>query len=40
MKSYCIKTDNEKIIEYLLNKISKIDFPDIYYCRKSFKILE
>ncbi len=40
MKSYCIKTDNEKIIEYLLNKISKIDFPDIYYCRKSFKIYE
>ncbi len=40
MKSYCIKTDNEKIIEYLLNKISKLDFPDIYYCNKSFKIYD
>ena len=38
MKSYCIKTDNEKIIEYLLNKISKIDYYDIYYCNKKFKI--
>lgn len=40
MKSYCIKTDNEEIIEYLLNKISKIDIPNIYYCNKSFKIYE
>lgn len=40
MKSYCIKTDNEKIIEYLLNKISKLEFPNIYYCKKSFKIYE
>ncbi len=40
MKSYCIKTDNEKIIEYLLNKISNLDFSDIYYCRKSFRIYE
>ena len=40
MKSYCIKTDNEEIIEYLLNKISKLDFTNIYYCNKSFKIYE
>ena len=40
MKSYCIKTDNEIIIEYLLNKISKLEFPNIYYCKKSFKIYE
>lgn len=40
MKSYCIKTDNEKIIDYLLNKIANLDFPDIYYCKKSFKIYE
>ena len=40
MKSYCIKTDNERIIEYLLNKISKLEFPNIYYCKKSFKIYE
>lgn len=40
MKSYCIKTDNKEIIEYLLNKISKLDTPNIYYCSKSFKIYE
>ncbi len=38
MKSYCIKTNNEKIIDYLLNKIEKIDFNNIYYCSKEFKI--
>lgn len=40
MKSYCIKTQDDEIITYLLNKISEIDFPDIYYCNKSFKIYE
>ena len=40
MKSYCIKTDNEKIIEYLLNEISNLNFPDIYYCKKTFKIYD
>ncbi len=40
MKSYCIKTDNKKIIEYLLNKIERLDFSDIYYCNKSFKIYD
>ena len=34
MKSYCIKTNNKKIIRYLLNKFQELDFPDIYYCDK------
>lgn len=38
MKSYCIKTNNENIINYLLNKIDKINFENIYYCDKEFKI--
>lgn len=38
MKSYCIKTNNEKIINYLLDKIEKINFEYIYYCSKEFKI--
>lgn len=38
MKSYCIKTNNENIINYLLNKIEKINFENIYYCDKEFKI--
>ena len=40
MKSLCIKTNNNRIIEYLLNKIENLNFPNIYYCRKSFKIYE
>ena len=40
MKSFCIKTDNKQIIEYLLNKMSNLNFPDIYYCDKSFKIYD
>jgi len=38
MKSYCIKTNNEKIIHYLLNEIERINFEYIYYCSKEFKI--
>lgn len=38
MRSYCIKINDEKIITYLLNKIEKISFDDIYYCSKEFKI--
>ncbi len=40
MKSYGIKTQSEEMTTYLLNEISKIDFPNIYYCSKSFKIYE
>lgn len=36
MKSYCIKTNNKEIIKYLLNKFNDINFPNIYYCEKSF----
>lgn len=38
MRSYCIKTNNENIINYLLNKIEKINFENIYYCDRKFKI--
>lgn len=38
MKSYCIKTNNKKIIDYLLNKIETINFNDLYYCDKEFNI--
>ena len=40
MISYCIKTDNIEIIQYLLNKISNLNFPDIIYCNKTFKKYE
>ena len=40
MKSYGIKTQSEEMTTYLLNEISKIEFPNIYYCNKSFKIYE
>ena len=44
MRSYCIKTNNENIINYLLNKIEKINFEDAhiygfgftdFYCKQS-----
>lgn len=38
MKSYCIKINNEKIINYLLEKIEKINYEHIYYCNKEFEI--
>lgn len=40
MKSYCIKINDEKIINYLLNKIEEINFDNIYYCSKEFKIYQ
>lgn len=38
MKSYCIKINDNKIASYLLNQIEKIDFNNIYYSNKQFKI--
>ncbi|MCI8361571.1 MAG: hypothetical protein HFJ41_00125 [Clostridia bacterium] len=38
MKSFCIKTNNDNIINYLLNNLSSIDFEDIYFIDKKFKI--
>ena len=40
MRSYCIKINDEKIITYLLNKIEKINFDNIYYCRKEFTLYQ
>ncbi len=38
MRSYCIKTNNENIINYMLNRIEKNSFENIYYCDREFKI--
>lgn len=38
MKSCCIKTNNDKVIHYLLDKIETINFEYIYYCDKEFKV--
>ena len=37
MKSICIKTNNQKSIDYLLNEINNIEIDDIYYSCKKFK---
>ncbi len=37
MKSICIKTNNIKNIDYLLNLIDTIDLDDVYYSSKQFK---
>lgn len=38
MKSFCIKTNNDHIINYLLNNLACMDFEDIYFIDKKFKI--
>ena len=40
MKSFCIKTNNTKIINYLLKNLDCLDFEDIYYINKKFRIYQ
>lgn len=37
MKSICIKTNNQKTIDYLLEKLNNSDFNDIYFSYRKFK---
>ncbi len=38
MKSFCVKTNNKLILEYLLEKLEKLEIADIQYSNKKFKI--
>lgn len=38
MKSYCIKTNNLQILDYLQEKFSNIPLSDIYYSKNNFRI--
>lgn len=38
MKSFCIKTDNNKIIYFLQTEFEKIELEDIKFSKKQFKI--
>ena len=38
LKSFCIKTNSNKIINYLLNEFENIEFEDIYVSKMKFKI--
>lgn len=38
MKSFCLKTNNDQILDYLLNRIKEIDFEDLVYSQNQFKI--
>ena len=40
MKSLCIKTNNNKILDYLLKNIENIPLENIYFINKHFKIFE
>ena len=40
MKSFCIKTNNEDILDYLLSRTKEIDFEDLTYCKNEFKIYQ
>lgn len=38
MKSFCIKTNNTQLLNYLQEKTSSISLPNIYYSQNRFKI--
>lgn len=38
MKSFCFKTNNTQILNYLLNRIREIDFENLIYSQNQFKI--
>ena len=40
MKSICIKTNNQKAIQYLLDELNNIEIDNIYYSCKKFKIYQ
>lgn len=40
MKSICIKTTNQKVINYLLDGLNDIDIDNIYFSYKKFKIYD
>lgn len=40
MKSFCIKTNNEDILEYLLSRTKEIDYEDLIYSKNEFKIYQ
>lgn len=40
MKSFCIKTNNTQIKNYLLNNLASIDFENVYYIDRKFKIYQ
>lgn len=40
MKSFCIKTNNIKIKNYLLKNLELLNFEDIYYIDRKFKIYD
>lgn len=40
MKSFCIKTNYQDVLDYLLKRIEEIDFPNLIYSKQKFKIYE
>ena len=40
MKSFCIKTNRNEILDYLLNRIREIDFEELIYAKNEFKIYQ
>ena len=37
MKSFCIKNNNENILNYLLNELENIEIEDVYFSKNQFK---
>ena len=39
MKSFCIKTNNNAILEYLLEKLDYLELEEVKYSKNKFKII-
>ena len=37
MKSFCIKNNNENILNYLLNELENVEIKDVYFSKNQFK---
>ena len=38
LKSFCIKTNNNRIVDYLLNEFGKVELENIYLSKSNFKL--
>ena len=40
MKTICIKTNNENVINYLLENLENLNLKDVYFSCKNFKVFK
>lgn len=40
MKSFCFKTNNTQVLNYLLNRIQEIDFENLIYSQNNLRYIK